>query len=146
MRRKALVILPVAGALGVVAYRRALSRLTSLVLAKSVRRGLALAAHRHSLTREHISQQDLLELRRASDEWHTTEGRNLFGRLLERAKAEYDLYNAGERKQPPAVNILILSGGGDRGAFGTGFLKGGEILTRYFILATTLPQTRIHRA
>jgi predicted acylesterase/phospholipase RssA len=126
MRKRTPVILLLSAALGVVAYRRALSRLASLVFARGLKRSLAVAAYRHSQTREHISQQDLLELRRASDEWHTTGGRSLFGRLLERTKAEYDLYNAGERKQPPAVNILILSGGGDRGAFGAGFLKGWQ--------------------
>ena len=122
MRIKTTGFVLLAGALGGLVYRRALLRLTSYALA----RGLALAAYRHSLTRDHVSQQDLLKRRSASDEWHTTEGRKLFGRLLERMKAEYDLYNAGERKQPPVVDILILSGGGDWGAFGAGFLKGWQ--------------------
>ena len=108
------------------AYRRALSRLASAALAKSLKRSLALAAYRHSLRREQISQHDLLRLRSPSDEWHTTGGRRLFSQLLERTKAEYDLYNAGGQKQPPVVDILIISGGGDRGAFGVGFLKGWQ--------------------
>src|SRR5262244_3737647 len=107
MRTRTPVILLFTTALGVVVCRRALSRLASAALARSLRRGLALAAYRHSQRREHISQQDLVELRRASDEWHTAGGRRLFGRLIERTKVEYDLHNAGARKQPPVVDILI---------------------------------------
>ena len=135
MRKKAFVILPLAGVLGIVAYRRAVSRLLSSALGKGVRTSLALAAHRHSLTREEISQQRLLQQRHASDEWHITEGRRLFGRLLERVKAEYDLDNAAARKQPPVVNVLIMSGGGDWGAFGAGFLKGWQTVPRQHPLA-----------
>ena len=122
MRTRTTGFVLLAAALGGLVYRRALLQLTSYALA----RGLALAAYRHSATRDHVSQEDLLKRRSASDEWHTTEGRKLFGPLLERMKAEYDLYNAGERKQPPVVDILILSGGGDWGAFGAGFLKGWQ--------------------
>jgi len=43
------VILLLTGALGVMAYRRALSRLASAALAKSLKRSLALAAYRHWL-------------------------------------------------------------------------------------------------
>ena len=45
-------------------------------------------------------------------------------RLLERTKAEYDRYTAGAQKEPPVLDVLIVSGGGDWGAFGAGFLKG----------------------
>jgi hypothetical protein len=126
MGKKAFVILPFAAAVAVLAYHRTLSRVVSSTFNKGLKRGLALAAHRHSVTRAHISQQDLLKHRSASDEWHTTEGRRLFKRLLERVKAEYDLYNVGERKEPPVLNILIMSGGGDWGAFGAGILKGWQ--------------------
>ena len=95
MRTRTPVILLFTTALGVMACRRALSRLASAALAKSLKRSLALAAYRHSLRREQISQHDLLRLRSPSDEWHTTGGRRLFSQLLERTKAEYDLYNAG---------------------------------------------------
>jgi hypothetical protein len=125
MRARTPVILLFTGALGVLAYRRALSRLVSSVFARSLRRGLALAAYRHSRTREHIPQQDLLQQRNASDEWHMTAGRSLFGQLLERTKSQYDLHNMGER-QPPVIDVLIISGGGDWGAFGAGFLKGWQ--------------------
>ena len=54
------------------------------------------------------------------------EGRKILGQLLERTKAEYDRYTAGGRKEPPVIDILIISGGGDWGAFGAGFLKGWQ--------------------
>src|SRR5207244_207960 len=47
-------------------------------------------------------------------------------RLIERTKAEYDRYTAVGRKEPPVIDILIISGGGDWGAFGAGFLKGWQ--------------------
>ena len=50
----------------------------------------------------------------------------MLGQSLERAKAEYDRYTAGGRKEPPVIDILIISGGGDWGAFGAGFLKGWQ--------------------
>ena len=53
-------------------------------------------------------------------------GRELFGRLVKRIKAKYDRYAADGRKEPPAVDILVISGGGDWGAFGAGFLKGWQ--------------------
>lgn len=44
--------------------------------------------------------------------------------MLGRTKAEYDRYLAGERSGPPEIHILVISGGGDWGAFGAGLLKG----------------------
>jgi predicted acylesterase/phospholipase RssA len=45
-------------------------------------------------------------------------------RNLARVKAEYDEHAAGRAPAPPVVDLLILSGGADWGAFGAGFLKG----------------------
>ena len=50
----------------------------------------------------------------------------MLGRLVKRIKAKYDHYAADGRKEPPAVDILVISGGGDWGAFGAGFLKGWQ--------------------
>ena len=72
------------------------------------------------------AQQELLKLRSSGDEEAITTGRRLIARLLERTKAEYDRHAAGERKNPPVIDILIVSGGGDWGAFGAGFLKGWQ--------------------
>jgi hypothetical protein len=78
------------------------------------------------MTRPQVSGEDLVKLRNANDERSVTEVQTMIGRVLERAKAEYDRYNAGERKEPPVIDILIISGGGDWGAFGAGFLKGWQ--------------------
>ena len=50
--------------------------------------------------------------------------RRVQARLLARTKAAHDRYTAGEMKEAPQLNSLIISGGGDWGAFGAGFLKG----------------------
>jgi len=44
--------------------------------------------------------------------------------MATRVKAQYDAYQAGRLSTPPVIDILIVSGGGDWGAFGAGFLKG----------------------
>ena len=77
-------------------------------------------------TRPPVAQQDLLKLRGASDEQSDIEIRTMHGRLMERIKAEYDRYLVGERKEPPVINLLVISSGGDYGAFGAGFLKGWQ--------------------
>ena len=48
----------------------------------------------------------------------------MIGRVVTRVKAQYDEYQAGRLSTPPVIDILIVSGGGDWGAFGAGFLKG----------------------
>ena len=48
----------------------------------------------------------------------------MIGEFAQRVKTESDAYAAGKTKNPPVVDILIISGGGDWGAFGAGFLKG----------------------
>ena len=116
MRTGTPVVLLLAGALGVVAYRRALARMGSSALAGSY----ALAGYAPSPRREPIAQPDLLKLRSAEAERNTSAHRRVLARLLERTKAEYDRYTAGARKEPPALDVLIVSGGGDWGAFGAG--------------------------
>ena len=44
--------------------------------------------------------------------------------LLQRNRVELDEYKAGRRPKPPVIDYLIISGGGDYGAFGAGFLRG----------------------
>jgi len=55
--------------------------------------------------------------------------------LLERTKTEYDRRAAGGQKEPSVIDILIISGGGDWGAFGAGFLKGWLKLPAEYPLA-----------
>jgi hypothetical protein len=122
MRTIMSVILLLAEALGAAGTRRVLSRMALSMLVV----GLVLAGCGPALTRPPITQQELLKLRTAGDDQATIAGRKLLGRLLERTKVEYDRYTAGARKEPPAIDILIISGGGDWGAFGAGFLKGWQ--------------------
>ena len=86
--------------------------------------GLSLAGYGPYPRREPIAQRDLLKLRRDEAERNTSAHRRVLVRLLERIKAEYDRYTAGAQKEPPVLDVLIVSGGGDWGAFGAGFLKG----------------------
>ena len=76
------------------------------------------------LTRPHVALAELLERRGTSDTQSESEMRIAHGRLVARVKAEYDQYVSGARKEPPVINILVLSSGGDYGAFGVGLLKG----------------------
>lgn len=45
-------------------------------------------------------------------------------RLVRRLKSRLDDFENGRAAEPPVLDILILSGGGDFGAFGAGFLQG----------------------
>ena len=95
-------------------------------VAVTVLAGLVLGGCSPAMTRPPVTQQELLTLRTRDDEQATATGRAILGRVLERTKAEYDQYTAGGRQTPPVIDILIVSGGGDWGAFGAGFLKGWQ--------------------
>jgi hypothetical protein len=77
-----------------------------------------------SQKRPRATQQDLLQMRSANDARSATEWRTAYGRLVERIKTKHDQYVAGKRKEPATIDILVISSGGDYGAFGAGFLKG----------------------
>lgn len=74
--------------------------------------------------RPSLSQQELLSAREASDRLVKTEIKEFTPRLVTRAKQEYDDYVQGVTSEPPVLDALVISGGGDWGAFGAGFLKG----------------------
>src|SRR5215475_10601846 len=120
MRTRTSVILLVTAALGVAATRRVLSRMARSALTG----GLALTGYVPWPTRTQMAQQDLLKLRGAAEERSAAEGLKRLVRLLERTRTNYDEYTAGGRKEPPVIDVLVISGGGDLGAFGAGFLKG----------------------
>jgi Patatin-like phospholipase len=101
------------------ATRRIFSWTAALALAA----GLMLSGCGPAMTRPQVTQQDLLKLRARSDEQATASGEKIIVRLLQRTKAEYDR-RAAAGQPPPVIDILIVSGGGDWGAFGAGFLKG----------------------
>ncbi len=109
-------------AAGATAFRRTLSLMAALAFTGT----LMLGGCGPAMTRPQVSKQELLKLRTKGDEQAIAEARRVLGRSLERAKAEYDRYTAGGRKEPPVIDILIISGGGDWGAFGAGFLKGWQ--------------------
>jgi hypothetical protein len=75
-------------------------------------------------TRPPQTQEQLLQRREAVNQRLVADGRAMFQQLLGRVKADYDAYSAGRAPTPPTIDILIISGGGDWGAFGAGFLKG----------------------
>ncbi|HEY2589560.1 MAG TPA: patatin-like phospholipase family protein [Tepidisphaeraceae bacterium] len=70
------------------------------------------------------SQAQLLATRNTLDEQLRSDTRAVTAQLIRRAKGQYDEYKAGKRPAPPVIDVLIISGGGDWGAFGAGFLKG----------------------
>src|SRR3954469_12957591 len=70
------------------------------------------------------TQADLISVREADAEQAEALRREVVLRALPRTKAEYDAYAAGRAPAPPVMDFLILSGGGDWGAFGARVLKG----------------------
>ena len=63
---------------------------------------------------------ELLALRQEHDAQIAEQGRAFGQRIVERLKARYDAHPSA----PLVYDVLVLSGGGDWGAFGAGFLKG----------------------
>ena len=118
MRIEKLTVLLFNVALGV-AIRRAFSLMPVSVLAA----GLVLTGCGPAMTRPEVDRQKLLKLRNAGDAEFTATGERIIVRLLQRTKSEYDR-RAAAGQPPPVIDILIVSGGGDWGAFGAGFLKG----------------------
>jgi hypothetical protein len=76
------------------------------------------------MMRREVARPDLLKLRVKGDDQASMDGGKILRKLLERTKTEYDRRAAGGQKEPSVIDILIISGGGDWGAFGAGFLKG----------------------
>lgn len=70
------------------------------------------------------SQAQLISARSAIEEQVAVARRAVIARNIAWVKAQYDAYIAGRVPAPPTVDILIISGGGDWGAFGAGVLKG----------------------
>jgi predicted acylesterase/phospholipase RssA len=66
----------------------------------------------------------LLEQRRADSEDYLSQTQDRYLALLQGLKVQYDAYSAGRQPSAPVLDYLIISGGGDWGAFGAGFLKG----------------------
>lgn len=69
-------------------------------------------------------QADLIKERQAYEARAEAFAREVARRGVARIKASYDAYLAGLAPAPPVIDLLVLSGGGDWGAFGAGVLKG----------------------
>ena len=101
-------------------------RLPLLILVLLVAGGLALSGCTAAQTRPEVARPDLLKLRTTGDEQGLAGSEKILQKLLERTKTEYDRRVAAGQKEPAVIDILIISGGGDWGAFGAGFLKGWQ--------------------
>ncbi|HEY5870278.1 MAG TPA: patatin-like phospholipase family protein [Candidatus Tectomicrobia bacterium] len=77
-----------------------------------------------ALERSARPMPELLQLRETTATQLAEDTRAIIGRAIAREKDQYDAYQAGRLSTPPVIDILIVSGGGDWGAFGAGFLKG----------------------
>ena len=77
-----------------------------------------------ALERSARPMPELLQLRETTATQLAEDTRAIIGRAIAREKDQYDAYKAGRLSTPPVIDILIVSGGGDWGAFGAGFLKG----------------------
>jgi hypothetical protein len=106
-------------AFGVTALRRPCWLRTVWVIAA----GLALVGCSPAMTRDQLARPDLEQRRSSADDSAAGASRTMIVGLLERTKIEYDRRLAAGQSAP-VVDILIVSGGGDWGAFGAGFLKG----------------------
>jgi predicted acylesterase/phospholipase RssA len=76
------------------------------------------------ITRAPQSADSLLQRRNEYVRDYLDETSQRYTAQLQRTKAQLDEYKAGHRPAPPVIDYLVISGGGDIGAFGAGFLKG----------------------
>lgn len=78
------------------------------------------------IARHPRTTEQLLAARRAGDARLVELEESITDQLLVRIKAKHDAFAAGRVLSPPVVDFLIISGGGDWGAFAAGVLKGWE--------------------
>ena len=85
---------------------------------------LALIVSGCAAGRGEVDEATLVERRREytarADHAHEQSTLRAIGRL----KAQLDAFEAGQSTEAPTLHVLIISGGGDFGAFGAGFLRG----------------------
>ena len=75
---------------------------------------------------------DLLTAREAEDAKRAYSYNELVVAFLERAQAKVATAAKAPRRAPPTIDLLVISGGGDWGAFGAGVLKGWGRVTGEF--------------
>lgn len=101
------------------------SRPRSLALASLLSLGIsALLLSGCARIRPVSTETDLLTRREALAERHMLNLRKQFVTLYAGIKSGYEDGLAHGETEPPTCDILVISGGGDYGAFGAGFLKG----------------------
>jgi hypothetical protein len=71
-----------------------------------------------------VAEQLLLRRRDEYKQGYLDETNLRYTALLKRNKQHLDEYRAGKRPSAPTIDYLVISGGGDIGAFGAGVLKG----------------------
>jgi hypothetical protein len=88
------------------------------------------------------TMEDLLSARRAVDTDRELRTRELMDRVVKRAEAKVkSSVGTGKATVHPTLDVLVISGGGDWGAFGAGVLKGwgrvkGELARPQFDVVT----------
>lgn len=84
-------------------------------------------------SRPQLTEQQLLDMRTQTLEQIRTDQVLAAVKFVRRMKAEQDAFEAaaanGEHPPEPVFNVLVISGGGDWGAFGAGLLKGWGSVT-----------------
>jgi len=109
-------------------YARSLSNLAVVFLLASVTFGCG-------TTRSDAKEDDLLQRRAEYQQEYLDQTNQRYTAILQRNKAELDAFTAHQRDRPPVIDYLIISGGGDMGAFGAGFLKGWSTVPKDHPLA-----------
>jgi predicted acylesterase/phospholipase RssA len=82
------------------------------------------------LQRQKHDQAFLLQRRDEHAKLYDQQAHQIFNQLLMKLKAEKEEYDAGRRSAAPTLDVLVISGGGDWGAFGAGVLKGWEKVSK----------------
>lgn len=77
-----------------------------------------------AVNRRVLTADELICRKAASDARAAVERTAMIEKIVRRWKLEWDEYQAGRTKEPPTFDVLVISGGGDKGAFGAGFLLG----------------------
>lgn len=97
-------------------------RWRALVIVLALLLTIAAGCFSETASRKSRTPEQLLDARRATDESLRASGERVTTQLMQRIKMEHDTAGTSQ----PVVNMLIISGGGDWGAFAAGFLKGWE--------------------
>jgi hypothetical protein len=96
-------------------------RIKSGILATSIAAAVLSGCSQH---RPQVPESRLVQDEQAYHRLLADQAAQRTERIVARLERKYDAYAAGRTKEPPTADVLILSGGGEFGAFGAGFLNG----------------------